>query len=72
MRDIDRAKRAEAIASMPEDERLKRDSAAWASWFRRSGDRIQREVAAGAQMEERVRVMNSTNPRYTPMFLYYF
>jgi ABC-type phosphonate transport system ATPase subunit len=63
MRDMERAKRAETIASMPEDERLKRDRAAWGAWLQRYGERLRREAAAGSRPEERVRVMNSTNPR---------
>ena len=57
-------KRAEALANMPEAERLQRDRAVWSTWLGRYGRRLQREAEAGANAQDRIRVMNATNPRW--------
>lgn len=56
-------KRAEALATMPEAERLQRDRAIWSAWLGRYERRLHREAEAGADAQERIRVMNATNPR---------
>ena len=38
-------------------------------WLAKYRERLQREVAAGADAAERVRVMNATNPRRVPFVL---
>ena len=57
-------KRAEALATMPEAERLQRDRAVWSTWLGRYGLRLRREAEAGASVQDRICVMNATNPRW--------
>ena len=64
LRDLERMKRAEALATMPEAERSLRDRAVWSTWLGRYGRRLRREAEAGASAQDRIRVMNTTNPRW--------
>jgi len=62
--ELEKARNAERLKSVTPEAKAASDRRAWSQWLQRYGRRLAKEAAAGADPHERVRVQNSTNPRF--------
>eukprot|EP00197_Chlamydomonas_leiostraca_P006379 CAMPEP_0202866778 /NCGR_PEP_ID=MMETSP1391-20130828/8355_1 /ASSEMBLY_ACC=CAM_ASM_000867 /TAXON_ID=1034604 /ORGANISM="Chlamydomonas leiostraca, Strain SAG 11-49" /LENGTH=630 /DNA_ID=CAMNT_0049546761 /DNA_START=152 /DNA_END=2041 /DNA_ORIENTATION=+ len=62
--EAERHKASEKLRAMSAQDKARADRTAWAQWLTRYGERLGREVAAGADPAARVATMNATNPRF--------
>ncbi|KAG2482253.1 hypothetical protein HYH03_018797, partial [Edaphochlamys debaryana] len=63
--ELARLRRHEALLKVTPADKAEGDRARWSAWLAQYGARLQERVAAGRlDPEERVRVMNATNPRF--------
>lgn len=67
--EMDRSKRYEQLQRLSPEAKAEQDRAKWSAWLQRYGDRLARDAAAGADPQERRRVMDSTNPRWVAGWL---
>ena len=58
-----RLNEAERLRKVTPQQKAELDKQRWIKWLNAYGKRLQQEREAGASAEERVRVMNATNPR---------
>ena len=64
MKEVERAKLADALRKMSAADKVVADRVAWSSWLGAYQARLQQEADAGANSVERIWLMNSTNPRW--------
>jgi uncharacterized protein YdiU (UPF0061 family) len=62
-RELARHKAAAKWRGMTPADKAAADRETWSAWLTRYRARLQQEAAAGATAEQRVKVMNSSNPR---------